>query len=181
MMLSLKSFKKKEQNVSRLCCLFGFFFAVLLLANCKTFEYKDGYEKGLKQGKKTGFVMGYEKARDEWYKRGVKDGYQKGSAAASGKVAGNWYNKGVNEGYELGLKKGKTEGYREGTKFFVKKWWKPSLGFSILLVVSVFVFLTILLLIRRPMKRIAKKITEAIDYFWVSIKMERVLKDESKQ
>jgi flagellar biosynthesis/type III secretory pathway protein FliH len=152
-----------------------------MVASCKTTEYKDGYEKGLKKGKKLGFVMGYEKARDEWYKRGVNDGYQKGSTAASGQVANKWYNKGVNEGYEFGLKKGKTEGYREGTQFFIKKWWKPSLGFVMLLLVSVFVFFTIFLLIRKGLKRFAEKITKAIEYFRVSIKMERVLKDESKQ
>jgi len=180
-MLELKFLRIKERNVSRLCYLFVAFFAILMVANCKTTEYKDGYEKGLKKGKKSGFVMGYEKARNEWYKRGVNDGFQKGSEASWGQVAGNWYNKGVNEGYELGLKNGKTEGYREGTQFFIKKWWKPSLGFVILLLVSVFVFFTILLLIRKPMKRYAKKITEAIEYFRVSIKMERVLKGESKE
>jgi hypothetical protein len=180
-MLELKFLRIKERNVSRLFCLFGVFFAILVLSGCKTTEYKDGYEKGLKQGKKSGFVMGYEKARGEWYKRGLNDGFQKGSAASSGQVAGNWYNKGVNDGYELGLKKGKTEGYRQGTQFFIKKWWKPSLGFVILLLVSVFVFFTILLLIRKPMKRFAKKITEAIEYFRVSLKMERVLKGETKQ
>jgi len=180
-MLELKFLRIKERNVSRLCYLFVVLFAILMVANCKTAQYKDGYEKGLKKGKKTGFVMGYEKARDEWYKKGVKDGYQKGSAAASGQVAGNWYNKGVNDGYELGLKKGKTEGYREGTKFFIKKWWKLSLGFVIILLASVFVFLIILLLIRRPMKRFAKRITDTIQHFRVSMKMERVLKGEPKQ
>jgi len=180
-MSSIKFLILEKHSVLRLCYLLFILFAVMVMINCKKSEYNDGFEKGLKKGKKIGFVLGYEKAKEEWYKRGANDGYLKGSSDNSKGVASTWFNKGVNEGYEIGLKKGKKEGYKDGTKVFVKKWWKPSLGLIILLLISVFVFFTIFLLIRKHLKRFAEKTVKAVEDFRVSIKMERILKNGPKK
>ncbi|MCU0289727.1 MAG: hypothetical protein MUF15_25455, partial [Acidobacteria bacterium] len=115
------------------------------------------------------------------FKIGEKDGYQKGTNTAAPQIANEWYNKGVNDGYTLGLKKGQSEGFKKGTRFFLEKWWKPSLGLVILLLATVFIFFTIFLLSRKKMKSMAGQTTQIFENFMVSKKMERVLKNNSKK
>jgi flagellar biosynthesis/type III secretory pathway protein FliH len=103
--------------------------------------FEDGRQKSYEEGRKNGIIAGYKKG----YELGFQKGHEKGKT--EGENLG--FNKGYDDGYKKGYKKGETKGYLKGTKFFIEKWWKPSLGFVAMLIFVVFCFALLFVLLKK--------------------------------
>jgi hypothetical protein len=118
-------------------------------ANGKSAGSTQGYRQGFEDGRQKSFEEGKIQGEKAGYKKGYEEGFQKGheKGRAEGEDVG--FSKGYDDGYKKGYKKGETKGYLKGTKFFIDKWWKPSLGFVAMLIFVVFCFALLFVLLKK--------------------------------
>jgi hypothetical protein len=97
-----------------------FIACILLVASCDD-KYDEGYNEGFSSGERAGYTQGYRQGKDAGY----TEGYKKGKR--DGKI----------EGYSEGKEEGLSEGYSDGTQVFVKDTFAPTLGTTIIVILSI--------------------------------------------
>jgi len=105
---------------------------VFLLLGCES-QYDKGYKKGYSEGRSYGYRQGYSSGKNDGYTQGKNDGYT--------------------EGNNIGYKNGKDDGYIDGTKYFVKGKYIPSLGLVILFLIFIGVSYFLFNYLKDPVKR----------------------------
>ncbi|MCP4154175.1 MAG: hypothetical protein GY757_40995 [bacterium] len=143
---------------------------LFIIINTGCYGSNTNKQHTVNKGHETGNKKNIAAVDEERYNKGVLEGYQRGHAI--GKKRGQ--EVGYIKGYTDGFKKGENAGYKKGTKFFVDKWWQPTLGLTILALIALAFFLTVYSLIRKPLKRLI--------FGWEeNLEMERVIKNRKKK